>query len=175
VKQGSRIAILVLVLIVCVGCDQATKAIARTSLPRSEAIVLANGMITLEYAENPGAFLGMGATLPERVRYPLSIAATGVLIVVATVFVLKTPQITLPQLVSLSFLIAGGIGNLIDRVLNGGAVVDFCVLSAGPLHTGIFNVADVAIVFGALAFALLSLTDNRVDDHAGEAEPGPAP
>jgi signal peptidase II len=173
VKPSFRIGILLLVLIACVGCDQATKTIARASLPRYESIALANGMITLEYAENPGAFLGMGANLPERVRYPLSIVTTSVLIAVSTVFVLWTPQTSLLQLVSLSFLIAGGIGNLIDRVLNNGAVVDFCVLSAGPLHTGIFNVADVAIVFGALAFALLSLTDRRVAHPAGATAPGP--
>ena len=170
-KRGSRIGILVLVLIACVGCDQATKTIARASLPRHQSIVLANGMITLEYAENPGAFLGMGANLPERVRYPLSVVTTSVLIAVSTVFVLRTPQTSLLQLTSLSFLIAGGIGSLIDRVLNSGAVVDFVVLSAGPLHTGIFNVADVAIVFGALAFALLSLTDKRVDNQAGKTAP----
>lgn len=47
-------------------------------------------------------------------------------------------------------LLAGGLGNLIDRVMYGGYVVDFINIGIGPLRTGVFNVADVVVVAGAL-------------------------
>lgn len=43
----------------------------------------------------------------------------------------------------------GGIANLIDRVTRDGHVVDYLVLNLGPLHTGVFNLADIAIMAGA--------------------------
>ena len=52
--------------------------------------------------------------------------------------------------VALSLIVAGGIGNLIDRIRNHGRVTDFIYLAAGPLHTGVFNVADMAITCGVV-------------------------
>jgi signal peptidase II len=55
--------------------------------------------------------------------------------------------------------LAGGIGNMIDRVAQEGLVTDFLVLSLGPLHTGVFNMADVAITTGGILFALVYRSD----------------
>ena len=59
-------------------------------------------------------------------------------------------------MVGLSLFVAGGASNWIDRVIRG-SVVDFINVGIGPLRTGIFNVADVAIMLGAgvLLFAEL--------------------
>jgi signal peptidase II len=54
-------------------------------------------------------------------------------------------------------VLAGGGGNLIDRVAYGGVVVDFLNLGIGGLRTGIFNVADLQIVAGIVMLAWLSL------------------
>jgi signal peptidase II len=60
------------------------------------------------------------------------------------------------QVVGLALITSGGLGNLIDRLLNEGAVVDFIVLGRdGLIHTGVFNVADVAILAGILLFLLM--------------------
>jgi len=56
--------------------------------------------------------------------------------------------------VALAVIIAGGVGNLIDRLRFAGRVTDFLYLQAGPLHTGVFNVADMAITFGILWLVL---------------------
>jgi signal peptidase II len=52
------------------------------------------------------------------------------------------------QHLAVVLLLAGGIGNLIDRLFHGGLVIDFLNVGIGPLRTGIFNVADVAIMAG---------------------------
>jgi signal peptidase II len=55
--------------------------------------------------------------------------------------------------VALAGLAGGGFGNWMDRVLLGGVVVDFMNVGIGPVRTGIFNVADLAIMAGALFLA----------------------
>jgi len=52
----------------------------------------------------------------------------------------------------LALFVAGGLSNWMDRVTQG-RVVDFLNVGVGPLRTGVFNVADLAIMVGALVFA----------------------
>jgi signal peptidase II len=47
-----------------------------------------------------------------------------------------------------ALFVAGGASNLVDRIAHG-VVIDFMNVGIGPLRTGIFNVADVAIMLGA--------------------------
>ena len=51
----------------------------------------------------------------------------------------------------------GGLSNLIDRVTQGGNVTDFLNVGAGPIRTGIFNCADMALMLGV---AILILSDS---------------
>ena len=60
----------------------------------------------------------------------------------------------LANFVALVLVLAGGIGNVIDRVLHNGLVTDFLNLGIGPVRTGIFNVADMVLVIGGLALLL---------------------
>jgi signal peptidase II len=59
------------------------------------------------------------------------------------------------QAVAYALLAGGGAGNLWDR-LAGGAVTDFLNLGIGPVRTGIFNVADLAIVAGVVVLLVKS-------------------
>ena len=63
---------LVLLVLVCVGCDQVTKAVARSSLPRYHRFSYLGDTVRLEYTENPGAFLSLGADLSPSVRFWIS-------------------------------------------------------------------------------------------------------
>jgi signal peptidase II len=58
------------------------------------------------------------------------------------------------RFVALAFIAGGGISNLIDRLIYGGLVTDFLNVGIGPFRTGIFNVADMAILAGALLLFL---------------------
>jgi signal peptidase II len=55
--------------------------------------------------------------------------------------------------------------NLIDRILYDGRVTDFLNFGIGPLRTGIFNVADVVGVIGAVLLFVQSATSNKVTNH----------
>ncbi|MBI1945160.1 MAG: signal peptidase II [Deltaproteobacteria bacterium] len=168
----ARLLLLLVVLVPCIACDQASKALAVTHLKGGPALSLdvAPLLARLVYAENPGAFLGLGRALPDGLRTAL--LAVGVaLMLAAMTAALLWKETTRPFTLGLSLLIAGGAGNLIDRVARpGGRVVDFAQLGVqlGPLdvRTGVFNVADLAIVAGALVLAWVTLRRRRVQRHS---------
>ena len=156
-----RLALIGAIVLLCVVSDRTTKELAQRLLSQSEPRVLLGGMLTLTYAVNHGAFLGLGGSLPSPLRFALSLLSNAVIIAWGLILILRTASIETPKLVSVALLVGGGIGNLIDRIGHDGGVVDFMVLRAGPLHTGIFNVADLAIVGGALALGALAFWEGK--------------
>jgi signal peptidase II len=147
-KEYLRFTLVLLVLLLCVGCDQAVKAIAKGALAFSPPVLLLNGAVRLQYTENPGAFLSLGAGLPAGVRYLFGVVLVGVTQLALFAFLIRARNLTIRQRIGFSLFLAGGLGNWIDRIANHGRVIDFVSLGLGPLHTGIFNVADVVIMAG---------------------------
>lgn len=161
-KPIYRLAFVCVVMICCVTLDQLTKSIASDRLAAAPTASYLGGLFVLTYSENPGAILGLGGSLPKEVRI-LSFALVVCAAVVATlVLAVRDGRVGGLQLTALALVSGGGIGNLIDRLANSGWVVDFMVLRAGPLSTGIFNIADVAI-FSGMGLLILSafLTNKR--------------
>jgi len=148
-QRSSRILLIIFVVVSLVGCDQATKKIAQNTLASSDPISFLDGFIRFEYAENVGAFLSLGATLPQHTRFLLFVILSAVAVVGMMIYALRAKRITRTQLFALALLSAGGIGNLIDRTFRG-AVVDFVSIGTTSLRTGIFNVADLAVTAGVL-------------------------
>jgi signal peptidase II len=60
------------------------------------------------------------------------------------------------HLVGLALVIGGGVSNWIDRAVRG-SVVDFMNIGLGWLRTGVFNIADVALMAGAATLLLAEL------------------
>ena len=149
-----RLGAVLLVLVCTVGCDQVTKHLARTELPELGSQALPGGFVELTLAENPGAFLSLGASLPAAVRGPLLTCAVGLGLAMLLAYLLSGSRLGRLSFLGLALILAGGTSNLVDRVARHGLVTDFMVIRAGPLHSGIFNVADLAIVVGALALVL---------------------
>jgi signal peptidase II len=140
-------AVLLVATAATVGCDRLTKHLATDVLAGEPGRSFLGGTVQLEYAENPGAFLGLGAGWPASVRLSVFAAATalGLLLIARLARRLRRG----PALVGLGLIAGGSLSNLADRLADG-AVVDFLYVGVGPLHTGVFNVADAAIVAGAI-------------------------
>jgi len=156
VKRILRLGLVVVILVAWVGCDQIVKQFVRVSLFKSPPISLLYDSIHLAYTENPGAFLGLGANLPGTARNASAIAFASLVLIVTLGAALNTRSPSTVQLAGLALVAAGGLGNLIDRLTNNGSVIDFLRLGIGPLHTGVFNVADIAIVAGLVLFLVFS-------------------
>jgi signal peptidase II len=156
------VALVLFVVVICAGCDQAAKSAARELLPPSESVSLLDDAILFHYAENTGAFLGLGSGLAEGPAFLILVVFTSAAVLVALVIALSG-RLDLTGSLALALFCGGGIGNLIDRVLNDGAVIDFVRLRLGPLRTGVFNLADVAIVAGAILLALWSVGEETAE------------
>ncbi|QDU10142.1 signal peptidase II [Gimesia aquarii] len=150
VSKVTRYTLLLACLLFCVGCDQVTKKIAVEKLKYEPPITYFNNTLRMEYAENTGAFLSVGSGLSKPVRFFMLVIANAAFLIIVTGMLIFRWQMPLVQFIALSLLLAGGIGNLIDRVFLNGIVIDFLNIGFGPLRTGIFNVADMAITGGAL-------------------------
>lgn len=149
-SRALRLSLVAGVLLCSVGCDQVVKTLARASLAASPPVSLFNDCVRLELAQNRGAFLSLGEGLPVAARYLLFVVLVGGALALTLAFTLRLQGAEPIQLVALSLLTGGGFGNLIDRLIHHGAVVDFVSIGIGPLRTGIFNVADAAITLGVL-------------------------
>lgn len=142
-----------LLLALCVVCDRAAKDAAE-SLRGRPPVEIAGGIITLSYAENSGALMSIGAGLPEKTRFLIFTAGVGVLLAGITGVLMFASGLPKALVIAFSLILAGGGSNLFDRISNDGRVVDFIMLGAGVFRTGIFNLADVAIVLGASVLLL---------------------
>jgi signal peptidase II len=143
-----RLILITVIVLTCVGCDQATKAAAKNYLVPSQPVSFLGDTFRLHYTINTGGFLSLGSKLPVALRFWLLTMMTGIFVAGALVFLLLRPGLRPAFVSGLSLIIGGGIGNLIDRMLNNGAVIDFMNIGIGSLRTGIFNIADVAIMAG---------------------------
>ena len=144
--------ILLTIVLTCVGCDQVTKYTAKHYLEGQRTLSYLGDMFRLGYAENSGAFLSLGANLPDYVRTLIFTGLAGVFLVFFAVYLLRNQMINRLAMIAGSLIVAGGVGNLIDRVVNNGAVIDFLNVGIGSLRTGIFNVADMSIMAGIFMF-----------------------
>lgn len=161
-KLIKRTLLIAPVLLSCVGCDQATKNLARHCLANSEPVTFLNEMFRLQYAENPGAFLSLGAASPENIRFWVFTLIVGLFLAGMLIFLLASKNNSKAQIISLSLVLGGGIGNLIDRIFNDGHVIDFMNIGIGSFRSGVFNIADVAISCGVVWLCAISFKVGNV-------------
>jgi signal peptidase II len=153
-KQLPRAMLVALVVTTCIGCDQATKVVAKEYLKPDAAISFAGDLFRLQYAENTGAFLSLGSSLPEHWRQWIFTVFIGIFLFGLLLYVVFGRELHFNHVACLSLVCGGGLSNLIDRIAYDGRVVDFLNVGIGPVRTGIFNVADMAITAGAILLAI---------------------
>ena len=143
-------------ILALVGCDHATKHLARTHLEHQTAVTLITGLLDLRYTENPGVAFSMFRDLPVKVRQPLLIGLGALALGVVLLYwwrLRRTGRLASDRwtTLALALIVAGALGNQLDRIARG-YVIDFVHLH----HYSIFNLADVFIAFGG-ALLLLRL------------------
>ena len=147
----------VLVILANVAVDRFTKDLAQEHLRGQGVVQVVGDFFILRYAENGGAFLSLGSSLPEPWRFIILSAFPAIALLAFFIYMITRPYISVPWLVGLSCILGGGGSNVYDRLINNGYVIDFMNFGIGALRTGILNVADLSIVGGAI---LLILTHN---------------
>ncbi|WP_293747801.1 signal peptidase II [uncultured Paraglaciecola sp.] len=156
-----RVQMLLVICLISVGIDQGTKWYAAEYLPKFEMTSYWGDLLRIGYAENTGAFLGLGSGMSDSAKFWIFVCAVGLILSALFIYILRTKTQTAYALASLALIFSGGISNFYDRATNNGAVIDFLNLGFGSLRTGIFNVADMAIMLGV--FLLLFAKEQKVD------------
>jgi signal peptidase II len=132
------------------GLDRVTKLWAEHALAGRAPLVLIRGVLDLTYTTNSGGAFG----LAQSAWWIFAVATIGVSIGI----VVAAPRVrTAPTAIGLGLILGGALGNLTDRLLRGdillrGYVIDFIDVHVWP----VFNLADSAIVVGALLLALFA-------------------
>ncbi len=162
-RLGTRVA-LILIMVATVGCDRVTKHIASSRLAGTPDRSYLADSVRFAYVENTGGFLSLGADLPPVLRTAVFTVATGLMLLGLGAFAFRYRWTGWP-LFGLALFIAGGASNWIDRAVHG-SVVDFMNVGIGTLRTGIFNVADVAILLGAAIFMVSEFRREASPDSA---------
>jgi signal peptidase II len=142
-----RSVLILAIIIINIGCDQVSKKIVRQTVHPYELLHLLNNHVTVTRVENSGAFLSTGDSLPKSMKYVFLSLLPLITIILGLIYVFSKPVISNNMLTGICFVIGGGVGNLVDRILYG-SVTDFLHINFGIFQTGIFNMADVSIIIG---------------------------
>ncbi|MEK6654977.1 MAG: signal peptidase II [Thermodesulfobacteriota bacterium] len=128
--------------------DQLTKAWIISTLRIHESFAVIGGFFNITHVRNPGAAFGFLAGASPAFRYVFFLAVTVAAIALILRYLRTTRIEDLSLVFSLALVLAGAVGNLIDRV-RFGEVVDFLDVYVGAHHWPAFNVADASITTGA--------------------------
>ena len=150
----ARLGLIMPVVILGLVLDQLTKLWAVSELKGGPHYSFLFDTIRIGYAENHGAFLGLGNSLSPQTRFWILTVVVGLFLLCLLVYLLVSKQMDRLSQLALSLIFVGGFSNFIDRAMNNGAVVDFLNMGFNNVRTGIFNVADVFIMMGAALMIL---------------------
>ncbi|MBX3332392.1 MAG: signal peptidase II, partial [Nitrospira sp.] len=115
--QFTRSCLILLLLVLCVGCDQISKDAAQQYLSSEPPRSWFHDTVRLEYAENTGGFLSLGSGFSEGLRVILFQVFPALWLVGLAIVLFVAKQMPSLSATAWSLVLSGGIGNLLDRVL----------------------------------------------------------
>jgi signal peptidase II len=152
--------------------DQWTKGVVETALPVGGVhvpLAAVEPWFKIVHLTNTGAAFGL---FQGQSGFFVVVAMVVILAIVG--FTRYLPVGSLPARVCTGLMLGGAVGNLVDRLQHGGQVTDYLLFSlpmrGRVLHWPAFNVADAALVVGAIGLAILLLLCER-DATKGEQAP----
>jgi signal peptidase II len=161
-NKVSRVLLIVLIISFNIACDQSTKHYAKETLKGKGTIQVVGDFFVLRYAENNGAFLGIFASFPKAFRIVLLCLVPCAAICLVIVWLVSKKHVPFLPFFFLCCFIGGGMSNLIDRLVNNEYVADFMNLGIGRvIRSGIFNFADLSIMFGAIGVFIYYLSRKK--------------
>ena len=158
---GSRVGILALTLALF-GCDHATKIAAHAALADGRTVPIYDGLVELRYAANDDTAFSLLRTFGVA-RTPgvlLTVSAVALALMVGGWMAAARRRVPAVQHVGFALVVAGALGNVVDRAVRG-YVVDFIHVARWP----VFNVADIAVCVG-IGVLLLARARRAADPNA---------
>jgi signal peptidase II len=144
--------------------DQVTKVYIDTAFQLHESLPIIPDLFSITYVRNPGAAFGLFAQRGEQFRSILFSGIAVVALLLLGTMIYQTPKEERGHLLSLSLLLGGAMGNIIDRIRLG-EVIDFLDFYIGSYHWPAFNVADSAITVGVTLLMLQMVMEKKKVPH----------
>jgi len=170
VSIARRFILFGVVTFLSIALDQVTKVLATDAFKGKPTLSYLGDTFRFQFATNEGAFLSLGGNLPESARFWLLTVGVGGLLLAITVQALRNPVDT-ANLTGYALIVSGGFSNWIDRARFGGVVVDFMNMGLGSLRTGVFNIADLAILAGIGVLLIAGWKQDRAAKAKAPAPP----
>lgn len=149
-----RLLTLGFTLSVSLGFDQTTKRIVEHTFGDEPSSYFFD-TIRFQFIKNSGAFLGLGSNYNPTLKLWLFFILPSIFLLGALIYCIVEEKLDFLSRSMIALMVSGGLGNLIDRIFFSGQVTDFINMGIGPVRTGIFNIADVAIMAGAFGLLLV--------------------
>jgi len=143
-------------IVFLLGLDQVTKWLIARQIPLYGTRKVIPGFFSLTHIRNKGAIFGFFSHSGSRVVFLALIGASLVALALVVYYFIKTPAAERGMKLALSLILAGALGNQIDR-LGRGYVIDFLDLYVRNQHWPFFNVADSSITIGAVFLLIMLL------------------
>lgn len=160
--------ILVAVLVLGLGLDLVTKLLVLQTMPVGSQIPILHGFFNLVHVHNKGAAFSLLNSISVGFTRPFFIVTTGLVLGVVGYLWWRLPKTNWPAALGYSLIMAGAVGNLIDRVRLG-EVVDFLDFYWGRYHWPAFNVADSLVCLGAAVLVWVILTEEKTGNASDPA------
>ncbi len=155
--MDKRFVIFLAISLSVIGVDLLTKKFITDYLIRNGNISIIPGFFDLTLVWNRGAAFGILADAPEYIRKLILIGASSIVAVMVFVYAyIKSSKLSYWEIISLSLIAGGAVGNLYDRIFIG-AVRDFFDFYIKDYHWPAFNIADSAITIGIAGFVIYEL------------------
>ncbi len=138
-----------LIALFVIALDRVTKRTIAHRLSLHDSITVIPGFFRIIHAENPGAAFGIFADSPSQWKVGLLIAFSVVALLIVSMLLWRNSHRMTTTGIGLALILGGAVGNLWDRLVSR-RVVDFLLFYVGQHQWPAFNVADSAIVGGAL-------------------------
>ncbi len=158
--MNRKLAILLPILILGVGLDQLTKFLVVQHLHLGALVSVIPGGFNLVHIRNRGAAFGLLSSLSPEFAWLFFIFTTLLVLLVVGYLWYKLPADNRLATLGYSLILAGALGNLIDRVRLG-EVIDFLDFYLGRYHWPAFNVADTLVCLGAGVLIWVIFTEDR--------------
>lgn len=137
------IAIIVLLL------DRLAKWAVASNIALHDSVVVIPGFFRLTHVQNTGAAFGLFADSSAQWKVGALVSFSVLALIVVSALLWKNSNSLSTTTIGLSLILGGAMGNLWDRMVSG-RVVDFLDFYVGSYHWPAFNIADTAIVIGAI-------------------------
>lgn len=153
--RRTRITLFLVMAAVAVILDQIVKAWVRSALPKTgDTAPFIPGVLRLLHVENTGAAFSMGE------GKGFFFVAIAVVIFILALLAVWKEELSVPFVLALGAVAGGGIGNMIDRLIQG-SVTDF--FATQFMDFPVFNVADIFVTLGVICVLICLIREGGED------------